>query len=110
MIHKTENNQSLIQDGVGSVIIIKDSLMMGNHMNPFYFSLQEVEKLEREEFLYRSFGKVPSLDVSRLPSAIHSRQTWATHQDVGPTYGIGILPNNEIIIPYDGLLIYLKKM
>ena len=63
-----------------------------------------MEVMETTDYLYRVFGMVPEEVPSDLPASMKVHRT--NNLDC---YGIAIVSNDIMVMPYNGALIYLKR-
>jgi hypothetical protein len=88
---------------VGTEIIISETAIVGTQMDSLSYRVSEVELMNTEDYLYRIFGEVPASIPDDLPLNVNVIKT-----DNLACYGIVRLSDGVVLIPYKGLLLYLR--
>ena len=89
---------------VGTTLEIKDTTIAGSDIDTISYQVNDIEIMNTEDYLFRIFGEVPETIPADLPVNI-----WVHKTDNLDCYGIGRLPDGRVLIPYNGLLLYLRK-
>ena len=84
-------------------VIVADTIMTGPIMDSINYKIGESQFMGIEDYLYRIFGEVPEEVPADLPPNIMVHKT-----DNLECYAVAELVTGEILIPYKGLLLYLK--
>jgi hypothetical protein len=72
-------------------------------MDSVSYRVTEVELMNTEDYLYRIFGEIPASIPDDLPLNVNVIKT-----DNLACYGIVRLSDEVVLIPYKGLLLYLR--
>jgi hypothetical protein len=90
---------------VGSLVKVQATSITGTVIDPVSFQIFQVERLRRDDFIYRVFGREIKAPEPDLPNEFNVHKT--DHENC---YGIVEISATEIAIPYKGVLLYLKKI
>lgn len=88
---------------LNSPIKVDENLISGLNINDLSFSIYEIEKMEKDDYLYRVFNKIISTEMAELPGTFSVHKT-----DLPNFFGIIQLLNGDIAFPYKGGLIIAK--
>jgi len=100
-IRKTSN--STIIEAVGTAIIATENSIAGEELDSINFQISDRELMSTEDYLYRVFGELPEEIPTDLPATIYVFKT-----NNLACYGIGQLADGTLLIPREGILLYLK--
>lgn len=89
---------------VGTAIEISDTIIAGTDIDTISYKINDSEIMNTEDYLFRIFGEVPENIPADLPPNI-----WVHKTDNLDCYGIGQLSDGRVLIPYNGLLLYLRR-
>lgn len=89
---------------VGTELVIDNYSIVGSEIDSMEFQFSDSEYMNIEDYLYRIFGLVPEDIPDDLPTNIIVHKT--NNLDC---YGIGELSDGTVLIPYNGLLLYLRR-
>jgi hypothetical protein len=89
---------------VGTTLVISDTIISGTNIDSISYQISDSEIMNTEDYLFRIFGEVPENIPADLPLNI-----WVHKTDNLDCYGIGQLADGRILIPYNGLLLYLRR-
>lgn len=89
---------------IGSLVRIQQNSITGQEINPMTFQIYEKEHMSRDDFIYRTTGKVPDTTISQLPETINVHKT-----DHSACYGIIYLGIGKVAIPYKGNILILER-
>lgn len=89
---------------VGTTLVISDTIISGTDIDTISYQISDSEIMNTEDYLFRIFGEVPDNIPTDLPANI-----WVHKTDNLDCYGIGQLSDGRILIPYNGLLLYLRR-
>ncbi|MBK6524315.1 MAG: hypothetical protein IPG07_01470 [Crocinitomicaceae bacterium] len=89
---------------LGTTLKVLSSSITGTNIDPMTFSIYSVERLERDDFIYRVFGREIKAPEPNLPQAFNVHKT-----DNENCYGIAEIDTRHIAIPYKGVLLFLTK-
>jgi hypothetical protein len=73
-------------------------------LNHIVFSIFEVEKMKKDDYLYRCFQTITQINLIDIPETFSVHKT--NNQNI---FGIIQLLNGQIIFPYKGGLIYAER-
>lgn len=102
-IKKTGNKEVI--GAVGTEVTVSDTLMVGDSFGTISFQISEKELMSTEDYLYRIFGEIPSEIPADIPATLYVLKTNNLE-----CYGIGQLSDGTILIPKEGVLLYLKPI
>ena len=88
----------------GSAVQIAAEKISGDQIQTITLKFSDMEVMETTDYLYRVFGMVPEEVPSDLPASMKVHRT--NNLDC---YGIAIVSNDIMVMPYNGALIYLKR-
>ncbi len=100
----SQNTKKLVNQLKASEITLEENGFHGPQIDSVSFKISELELLTTEDYLFRLYGQIIDTLPPNLPKRITMQKTTNLI-----CYGIGRLPNGTTIIPYRGLLLYLKK-
>lgn len=103
-IQLKEAKPKQLEKQLGNILFIADTTISGENFETILYKISHTEELSTEDYLYRVFGEVPAEVPSNLPENLQVIRT-----NNLACYGIGLLPNGGIVIPYKGALLYLKR-
>ncbi|WP_066757984.1 hypothetical protein [Crocinitomix algicola] len=104
-VHHNSSKTKKAIKAVGTYLEITDSLISGTAIEPIIFKISHSEILEGADYLYRVFGETPEDVPQEWP------EEFAVHKTNNlDCYGIGVLPDGTVIIPYNGLILYLRQV
>lgn len=104
IIIKNKETNTLIRDIIGSPVSITETSISGDLIENTQFNIIESEVLETADFLFRLFDEVQDEIPENLPNQL------LVHKTNHPSYyGIAELSDGTVIIPHNGLLLYLKR-
>ena len=89
---------------VGTTLKIADTTIAGSDIDTIAYKISDSEIMNTEDYLFRIFGEVPDNIPTDLPANILVHKT-----DNLDCYGIGQLSDGRVLIPYNGLLLYLRR-
>jgi len=89
---------------LGTTLKVLSTSITGTNIDPMTFSIFEVERLQRDDFIYRVFGSEIKAPEPNLPQAFNVHKT--DHENC---YGIVEIDQKHIAIPYKGVLLFLTK-
>lgn len=99
----TPSNEELTQLK-GSLVKVDTSTITGTAIDPFTFEIYLVERLRRDDFIYRVFGREIKAPEPDLPESFIVHKT--DHENL---YGIIEIDTNHIALPYQGVLLFLTR-
>ncbi len=100
---KTPNTEEL--DALsGTIVKVQTSTITGAYIDPITFQIYEVERLQKDDFIFRVFGSGLNSDSLNLPMTFNVHKT-----DNENCYGIVEIDASHIAIPYKGVLLFLTK-
>lgn len=94
----------VLQSLIGSLVKLKETNVTGTQIDPFSFEIHEIEQMASSDFIYRAFGRGIRAPEPDLPNSVKVHKT--THEEC---YGIIQINNDEVAIPYKGVLLFLKR-
>lgn len=100
---KTPNIEEL-NAMVGTIIKVQTTSITGTTIDPMTFNIYEVERLQRDDFIFRVFGSGQNSDSLNLPQSFNVHKT-----DNENCYGIVEIDAKHIAIQYKGVLLFLTK-
>lgn len=89
---------------LGTTLKVLSNSITGINIDPMTFSIYSVERLQRDDFIYRVFGREIKAPEPNLPQAFNVHKT-----DNENCYGIVEIDHAHIAIPYKGVLLFLTK-
>lgn len=89
---------------VGTTLEINEATIFGSDIDSISYKVSDSELMNTEDYLFRIFGEVPETIPEDLPPNVFVHKT-----DNVDCYGIAQLSDGRILIPYNGLLLYLRK-
>lgn len=89
---------------IGSLIKVSKTAITGSEIDPFNFEIYDVEKMNSSDYIFREFGRSIRAPEPNLPATIKVHKT-----DFEGCYGIVEISEDEIAIPYNGVLLFLKR-
>lgn len=93
-----------LQALIGSLVKLKATNVTGTQIDPFSFEIFEIEQMSSSDYIYRTFGRTIRAPEPNLPASVKVHKT--THEDC---YGIIQIDNDNIAIPYKGVLLFLER-
>lgn len=103
---ETMSQKSLIKNDleklVGTLIRIKETDITGDAIDPMTIDNLGIEKMTREDYIFRVFGDNHECKECSLPPLLQVYKTGRTD-----CYGIVILSGNQLALPYKGTMLYL---
>jgi hypothetical protein len=100
-LRKPNNNK--IINTVGTEAIVTDISIGGEAMDSILFQISDRELMSTDDYLYRVFGELPEEIPTDLPVTLYVYKTNNLE-----CYGIGQLSDRTLLIPVEGILLYLK--
>jgi len=100
---KKRGNKSVIK-AVGSKVAVTEVLLSGSAIDSISFQISETEIMSIEDYLFRIFGELPAEIPSDLPENIFVHKT-----NNLSCYAIGQLADGTLLIPREGVLLYLRR-
>lgn len=100
-LRKPNNNKVI--NTVGTEAIVTDISIGGEAMDSILFQISDRELMSTDDYLYRVFGELPEEIPTDLPATLYVYKT--NNLDC---YGIGQLSDGTLLIPVEGILLYLK--
>ncbi|MBK7128791.1 MAG: hypothetical protein IPM74_02270 [Crocinitomicaceae bacterium] len=89
---------------IGTDVIISNTSITGSSIDPFTFEIYQIEKIFRDDYIFRVFGREIKAPEPDMPSQFYVHKT-----DNENLYGIAETGEGELAIPYHGVLLYLVK-
>lgn len=89
---------------IGTDVMISNTSITGTAIDPFTFEIYQVEKIFRDDFIFRVFGREIKAPEPDMPSQFYVHKT--DHENL---YGIAETGEGELAMPYHGVLLYLVK-
>ncbi|MFT5821079.1 MAG: hypothetical protein ACI8ZM_002328 [Crocinitomix sp.] len=89
---------------VGTTLEISDTIIAGTDIDTISYQVSDSEIMNTEDYLFRIFGEVPENIPADLPVNV-----WVHKTDNLECYGIAQLSDGRVLIPYNGLLLYLRR-
>ena len=89
---------------VGTTLEIAETIIAGSEIDTISYKMSDSEIMNTEDYLFRIFGEVPETIPADLPANILVHKT-----DNLECYGIAELSDGRVLIPYNGLLLYLRR-
>lgn len=89
---------------IGTLVKVQTTSITGTVIDPMTFNIYQVERLRRDDFIYRVFGREIKAPEPDLPESFNVHKT-----DNENCYGIVEISATEIALPYKGVLLFLKK-
>ncbi|MCB9223067.1 MAG: hypothetical protein H6582_02725 [Crocinitomicaceae bacterium] len=103
---ETISNKSLnkkdLQHLLGTLIRIRETDITGDLIDPLTIENIGTEKMNREDYIFRAFGSTTLDTESNLPEIVNVHKTGRSD-----CYGIVILSNSKVVMPYKGTLLFL---
>lgn len=100
---KTSETNKAIRS-VGSALEISETDISGAAIDTISYRISDSQNMNTEDYLFRIFGEVPESIPDNLPMNILVHKT-----DNLDCYGIAQLADGTVLIPYKGLLLYLRR-
>ena len=100
---KTPSNEEL-NALIGTLVKINETAITGTSIEPITFSIYEVERLMRDDYIYRVFGRELRAQDPDIPSSFKVHKT-----DNSLCYGIIETGDGRVAIPYKGVLLILTR-
>jgi len=100
---KTPNNLQL-EALLGSTVKLDSTSISGSLIDSISFSIFEIERLRRDDYIYRVFGREIKAPEPDLPENFLVHKT-----DNALCYGIIEIGDGRLAIPYKGVLLYLTR-
>ncbi len=95
-------NKTII-DAVGTPVNVTDISVAGESLDSVLFQISDRELMSTEDYLYRVFGELPEEIPTDLPPNLYVFKTNNLE-----CYGIGQLSDGTLLVPKEGILLYLK--
>ena len=89
---------------MGSIIKVNETAITGTEIDPFHFEIFDIEKMKSSDYIFREFGRSIRAPEPNLPVVIKVHKT-----DFEACYGIVEISDTKIAIPYNGVLLFLKR-
>jgi hypothetical protein len=89
---------------LGTTLKVLSSSITGTNIDPMTYSIFQVERLQRDDFIYRVFGREIKAPEPNLPQSFNVHKT-----DNENCYGIVEIDHMHIALPYKGVLLFLTK-
>jgi len=89
---------------IGSDAQVNEKSISGTLIDSISFSIFEVERLQKDDYVFRVFGREVKVTEQDLPSSFSVHKTDNTN-----CYGIAEIGNGKLAIPYKGVLLYLTR-
>ncbi len=89
---------------VGNALKIDELIILGDEMDTINYEIYESQFMNTEDVLFRIFGEAPDVIPDDFPGNVMVHKT-----DNLDCYGIAEISNDLVLIPYNGLLLYLRK-
>lgn len=93
-----------LQALLGTVVKVQENSITGVAIDPMSFDIYEIERLRRDDFIFRVFGRQVRGPEPDLPESFNVHKT-----DNENCYGIAVTGSGQIAIPYKGVLLYLRR-
>ena len=101
MSQKSLNKRDL-EKLIGTLIRIKETDITGDEIDPITIENLGIERMTREDYIFRVFGDNHECKECSLPPVIQVYKTGRTD-----CYGIVILGSGKVAMPYKGSMLYL---
>jgi hypothetical protein len=102
IITKKKIAKKELENLIGTMIRIKETDITGDQIDPMTIDNFGIEKMQKEDFILRSFGPKASLDCDKLSDYVEVYKTGRPD-----CYGLIILEDNKLALPYKGVLLFL---
>jgi len=89
---------------IGSSVNIQTESITGTLIDSLVFTIFEIERLRRDDYIYRVFGREIKAPEPDLPESFNVHKTDNTN-----CYGIVEIGDGRLAIPYKGVLLYLTR-
>ncbi|MEO9531117.1 MAG: hypothetical protein ABJG68_06390 [Crocinitomicaceae bacterium] len=100
--HPTEKQLNLL---IGTLVKVNDHSLTGDEIDPVTFDIYEIEKMQSDDYLFRTFGKDFTSAKNNLPPTCKVHKT-----SCKSCYGLIELNKKQVVFPYKGVLIYLDRL
>lgn len=107
---KSKATKALQKKGIGTTVHLTKNSIKGTYIDSTTFIYLENEKLETDDYLYRAFGALPKNRPSNLPKYLYVQRITSTTNAIDLPYGLALLDNGTLLLPYKGILLYLVKI
>lgn len=87
----------------GTLVRLKDTDITGDLIDPISIEDLGIERMTKEDYLFRAFGDQLLDNAEQLPSSIRVRKTGRPD-----CYGVVVISKFELALPYKGTLLFLK--
>jgi len=89
---------------IGTAVNIETESITGTLIDTLVFTIFEIERLRRDDFIYRVFGREIKAPEPDLPESFNVHKTNNSN-----CYGIVEIGDGRLAIPYKGVLLYLTR-
>lgn len=89
---------------IGTAVNIQTGSITGTLIDSLSFTIFEIERLRRDDYIYRVFGREIRAQEPDLPESFNVHKTDNTN-----CYGIIEIGDGRLAIPYKGVLLYLTR-
>lgn len=89
----------------GSTVRVSKSEFSGEAIESDSIDIYEMEKMTRGDYIYRNFGRGIRAPEPDIPNSLNVYKTGNLD-----CYGIALLQNGQIALPYKGVLLILKPI
>lgn len=104
ILSKHTPSKGELTEMVGTLVKVDSTTITGTAINPYTFNIYLVERLKRDDFIYRVFGREIKAPEPDLPDSFNVHKT-----DNENLYGIVEIDATKIAIPYNGVLLFLTR-
>lgn len=104
IIIRKGDSEKVSKNVLGTVIKITESAIAGEQIDPMTYNLSESEMLFSEDYIYRAFEVVIEKEIENIPMSVLVHKTTN-----GDCYGILELIDGTVVLPYQGMLLFLVR-
>lgn len=102
---KKSAKKKAINSFLNSEIKVEEKSINGIRINDISFSIYEVEKMKKDDYLYRTFNQSITTQIAELPESFTVHKT-----NLKDFFGIVQLLNGNIAFPYKGGIIIAQPL
>jgi hypothetical protein len=104
IIIRKGDTEKVSKNLLGTVIKITEVAIAGEQVDPMTYNLTNSEMLFSEDYIYRAFEIALEDEIQKLPTSVLVHKT--SNQSC---YGILELDEGVVVLPYQGMLLFLVR-